>query len=105
MAEICVIFKAMAKKYFLLGFLFLLAGCSAYGPEELDRLTKEDPHFKQMIIARDQMHAQMHAVKEDLLAKKQGMDAQIDKLRAEYDAYAKLQNQKIEKYQAAIDAN
>ena len=95
----------MVKKYFLLGFLFLLAGCSAYGPEELDRLIKEDSNFKQMIIARDQMHGQMHAIKEDLLAKKQGMDAQIDKLHAEYDAYAKLQNQRIEKCQASIYSN
>ncbi len=95
----------MTKKYFL-PFLFLfLTGCSSYGPEELDRLTKEDPNFKQMIAARDQVHAQGHAIKEDLLTKKQAMDAQIDKLRAEYDTYAKLQNQKIERGQAAVDAN
>lgn len=95
----------MLRKYFLLVFFLLFAGCSVYGPEELDRLTKEDPHFKQMIIARDQLHAQMSAIKADMLTKKQAMDAQMDKFRNEYDAYAKLQNQKIEKCQALIDAS
>ena len=66
---------------------------------------KEDPSFKQMIVARDQMHAQMRLIKEDLLARKEALDSQVDKLRAEYDATAKLQNQKIEKYHVVIDAN
>lgn len=92
-------------KYFLILFSLFLTGCSAYGPEELDRLTKEDSNFKQMIIARDQMHGQVRLIKDDLLAKKQTVDTQVDKLRAEYDAFAKLQNQKIERCQAAIDAN
>ncbi len=95
----------MVKKFFLLCSFLILTGCSSYGPEELDRLTKEDPAFKQMIVTRDQMHSQMHLIKEDLLAKKNVMDTQIDKLRAQYDATAKLENQKIEKCQAAIDAN
>ena len=95
----------MKRKLLALGTLFVFMGCSSYGPEELDRLMKEDSGFRQMIVARDQMHVQMRLIKEDLLAKKEALDSQIDKLRAEYDATAKLQNQKIEKYQAAIDAN
>ena len=93
------------KKFAVLSIFMVLAGCSSYGPEELDRLTKEDPAFKQMIVTRDQLHAQMHLIKEDLLAKKRVMDTEIDRLRTQYDAYAKLQNQKIEKYQTAIDSN
>ena len=95
----------MVKKITALCFILILTGCSSYGPEELDRLTKEDPAFKQMIITRDQLHAQMRLVKEDLLAKKRVMDTQIDRLRAQYDAYAKLENQKMERYQTAIDSN
>ncbi|GEM_PF-996999 len=97
--------ELMIKKLFLVCFFLILTGCNSYGPEELDRLTKEDPAFKQMIITRDQMRTQMHAIKEDMLAKKKVMDAQIDKMHAQYDAMAKLENQQIEKYQAAIDAN
>ncbi len=97
--------KSSVLHFFLLGALFLLGGCSAYGPEELDRLTKEDPHFKQMILARDQMHAQIRSLKEDLLGRKKAMDLQIDKLRRDYDAYAKAQNIKIEKYQTTIESN
>ncbi len=61
--------------------------------------------FKQMIFARDQAHAQEHLIKEDLLAKKRTLDGQVEKLRAEYDAYAKAQNKKIEQYQATIESN
>ena len=93
------------KKFAVWCSVLILTGCSAYGPEELDRLTKEDPAFKQMVLARDQMHAQIHLIKDDLLAKKRVMDAQIEKLRAQYDATAKLENQKIERCQAAIDSN
>lgn len=96
----------MIKK--VIGFSALalcLAGCDTYGPEELGRLTKEDPQFKQMIAARDQVHAQIRLIKEDLLSKKKLMDAQIDKLRQEYDNYSKAQNVKIDKYQTAIEAN
>lgn len=93
------------KKLIVACSLLFLAGCSSYGPEELDRLTKEDPGFKQMIVARDQRHGQMQAIKTNLLEKKRAMDAQIDTLRAQYDAYAKLENQKIDKCQASIDAN
>ena len=95
----------MTRKHFLFVFSIFLAGCGSYGPEELDRLTKEDPNFKQMILARDQAHGQMRAIREELLAKKQAMDAQVDQLRAEYDAFAKLQNQKIEKYRTSVDTN
>ena len=76
-----------------------------HAPEELDRLTKEDPAFKQMIAARDQMHSQIRLIKDDLLEKKKAMDAQIGKLRQDYDVYAKAQTLKVEKCQNAIDAN
>lgn len=96
----------MAKRFWWMFFLIpCLAGCSVNSPEELDRLTKEDPAFKQMIVQRDQAHAQMQLIKQDLLGKKRAMDAEIDRLRQGYDVYAKAQNQKIEKYQAAVDAN
>ena len=95
----------MLKPAFVFFLCFILAGCAPYGPEELERLTKEDPRFKQMIVARDQVHAQVHAIKDELLARKKAMDAQIDKFRKEYDATAKTANLKIEKYQLAIDAN
>ena len=85
--------------------VFLLAGCSSYGPEELERLTKEDAQFKQMIAARDQIHAEIRNIKQDLLEKKKTIDANIEKLRGEYDSYAKMQNRKIEKYQNVIEAN
>jgi hypothetical protein len=94
-----------SRKSIFLFLSFLVAGCSAYGPEELERLVKEDPQFAQMIAARDQANAQIRVIKNDLLAKKKAMDAQISKLRGEYDAYAKEQNLKIEKYQTAIEAN
>ena len=95
----------MPKKFFIGCFFLLLTGCSATGPEELDRLTKEDPTFRQMITVRDQAHAEIRSIKEDLLGKKKVMDTQVDRLRADYDAYAKLQNQKMEKCEAVIDTN
>ncbi len=104
--DLYAIFSVMIKRFTVLATaLFLLAGCSSYGPEELDRLTKEDPNFRQMIIARDQINVQIRAIKADLLSRKRVMDAQIDKLRADYDVYAKAQNLKVEKYQAAIETN
>ena len=93
------------KKFALCCSILILTGCSAYGPEELDRLTKEDPAFKQMIVTRDQMHAQIRAIKDDLLAKKKVMDTQIEKLRGQYDATAKLENQRIERCETAIESN
>ncbi|MBI3251762.1 MAG: hypothetical protein HYZ52_00360 [Candidatus Omnitrophica bacterium] len=92
------------KKILCLAFL-LLSGCSPYGPEELDRLTKEDPQFRQMILARDRAHAEMRLVKDDLLVRKRAMDAQIEKLRGEYDAIAKTQNLRIEKLEQTMEAN
>ena len=89
--------------FFLTGLA--LCGCSSYGPEELDRLAKEDPQFRQMILARDQAHRQMRLIKDELLAKKQLLDAQVGRLRRDYDAYAKVQNLKAEKHRATIDAN
>lgn len=96
----------MTKRFLLIFvFAFALTGCNTNSPEELDRLTKEDPLFKQMIDQRDQAHAQVRLIREDLLSRKKTMDAQMDKLRKEYDAYAKAQNLKIEKYQATIEIN
>lgn len=81
------------------------SGCESYGPEELDRLTKEDPQFKQMIAQREQMRGQIRAIKADLMSKKHGLDAKVLALRREYDAYARLEKEKIDKFQAAIDVN
>ena len=75
------------------------------GPEELDRLTKADPEFNQMIVTRDQVHKQIRLIKNDLLARKGVMDAEIEKLRNDYDAYAKSQNKSIEKLQTVIESN
>ncbi len=91
---------------FFLFSCFFLSGCLFQeNPEELDRLTKEDPSFKQMIVARDQAHGQIHLIKNELLNKKKTLDAEIGKLRNEYDAYAKTQNKKIEQFRALVEAN
>lgn len=82
----------------------VLSGCQSYAPEELERLTKEDPAFRQMITARDQMRAEIRTIKRDLLAKKQGVDAEVAKLRAVYDGYSKMQNVKIEALQQRMEA-
>lgn len=103
-AFLCYI-HSMPKFFCLSIFLLSLAGCAVYGPEELERLVKEDPKFAQMITARDQAHAQIGLIKNDLLSKKKTVDAQVSKLRGDYDAYSKEQNLKIEKYQNAIEAN
>ena len=95
----------MLRKFFILAVLLILTSCSSYAPEELDRLTKEDPNFKQMILTRDQMHQQIRLIKDDLLSRKKAMDTQIDRLRQEYDGYAKAQNLKIEKYKSTIEAD
>lgn len=87
-----------------LASLVLLTGCAAQNPEELERLTKEDPIFKQMIAARDQMRANTKLIKDDLLVKKRGLDAQVEKLRQDYDTYAKAQNVRIEKYKSALES-
>ena len=81
------------------------SGCNFNNPEELERLVKEDGGFRQMIQVRDQTHGEIRSIKNDLLTRKKTMDAQIDRLRGEYDAYAKAQNLKIDKYQANIEAN
>ena len=85
--------------------LLTAAGCASYGPEELDRLAKEDPIFRQVILARDEAHHQVQIIKEDLLNRKKVMDGQIERLRGEYDAHAKTQNLKIEKYKSTVEAN
>jgi hypothetical protein len=85
--------------------LLFLAGCESYGPEELDRLTKEDPNFQQMIVQRDQMRSQIVLIKDDLLAKKKTVDARVSAMKLEYDTYAGLQNDKIQKYRSAIEVN
>ncbi len=83
----------------------LLTGCLSDNTEELDRLIKEDPAFKQMILARDEAHSQIKAIKQDLLTRKNSVDAQVEKLRGEYDVLAKSQNQKIEQYRTTIETN
>ena len=97
----------MKKRHvFFLFACFFLSGCLFQeSPEELDRLTKEDPAFKQMIQSRDQARGQIRLIKEDLLAKKQTMDAEVEKLRAAYDAYSKAQNKKIDQFRAMIETN
>ncbi len=93
-------------KHFLLLFItgFSLNGCFSQSPEELDRLLKEDPAFKQMIVARDQAHREILLIKQDLLNRKKVLDAQVEKMRAEYDGFAKTQNKKIDQYRATIEA-
>lgn len=85
--------------------ILLLTGCASYGQEELDRLVKEDPRFKQMILQRDQVRSQVRFIKNNLLIKKKAMDAQIDKLRQEYDNFAKAENVKMDRYSAYIQSN
>ncbi len=82
-----------------------LTGCLGENPEELSRLVKEDPAFKQMIAARDAAQREVGLIKHELLAKKKIADEQVGKLRGEYDAYAKAQTQKIEQFRATIDTN
>ncbi len=94
--------KRLAATFFILLFL---AGCESYGPEELDRLTKEDPNFKQMIMQRDQMRSQIVLIKDDLLAKKKALDSRVSSIKLEYDTYAGIQNDKIRKYHSAIKVN
>ena len=95
----------MFRFLFLFLFSLTLTGCLQESQEELDRLVKEDPAFKQMIAARDQAHSQIQLIKHDLLSRKNTLDSQFQKMRAEYDAYAKEQNKKIDQYKLAIDAN
>ncbi len=89
----------------LIAILLTAAGCSSSSPEELDRLVKEDLNFKQMILARDEAHHQIQMIKEDLLNRKKVMDSQIEKVRKEYDGYAKNKNLKIEKYKSTVETN
>ena len=98
---------SMKKQHlFFIIACFFLSGCLFQeSPEELDRLTKEDPAFKQMIQARDQARGQIRLIKEGLLAKKQAMDSEVEKLRAAYDAYAKAENKKVDQFRAMIEAN
>jgi len=82
-----------------------LTGCLGENPEELSRLVKEDPAFKQMITARDEAQRQVGLIKQDLLSRKNTVNEQVGKLRAEYDAYSKIQSAKMVQYRATIDAN
>ena len=82
-----------------------LTGCLQESPEELERLVKEDPTFKQMIAARDQAHVQIRLLKDELLNRKKQLDSQVEKLRADYDLVAKAQNKKIEDLRGTIEAN
>ncbi len=99
--------KKVTKRhvFFLLSCVFLPGCLFQESPEELDRLVKEDPSFKQMILSRDQAYGQIRLIKEDLLNKKKTLDAQVDKLRSEYDAYAKTQNKKAEQFRNGVEAN
>lgn len=93
----------MRKKFLPILLSFFLAGCLSWSsPEELDRLVKEDPDFRQMITQRDQVHNQVKLIKDDLLAKKRAMDAEVEKMRNTYDAQSKEADQKIEKLEALI---
>ena len=82
-----------------------LMGCLGENPEELTRLVKEDPAFKQMITARDEAQRQVQTIKQDLLSKKNNADGQIAKLKEDYQTYAKTQTQKMEQFRATIEAN
>lgn len=95
----------MRRTLLWLPFCVLVSGCLQESPEELDRLTKEDPAFKQMIQLRDQTHAQIRLIKDDLLNRKKSLDGQVEKLRADYDATAKAQNKKVELLRGAIEQN
>lgn len=95
----------MLKNFLALFFVAFFSGCNVYGPEELDRLIKEDPIFKQMIASRDQVHSQIRLIKDDLLTRKKSMDGQIEKLRNEFDIYSREQNQKIQKLETIIEAS
>ena len=66
---------------------------------------KEDPAFKQMVLARDQAHRQILLIKQDLLERKKLTDTQVEKLRADYDTVAKEQNKKIDQWRASIERN
>ena len=85
--------------------LLLLAGCTSYGPEELDRLTKEDPNFKQMIAERDRMNGEIGVIKGEMLRRKRVMDAEVGRLRAEFDLFAREQNRKVEQYRSVIETS
>lgn len=95
----------MKHAAFLFLFPVLLSGCLSESPEELDRLIKEDPAFKQMIVLRDQAHRDILFIKQDLLSRKNVLDAQFNKIRSEYDIYAKGQNKKIDQYRSAIETH
>ena len=92
-------------RFFFIPVALFLSGCAMQSPEELERLLKEDPTFKQMIVSRDQAHAQISLLKQDLLGRKKAVDAQVEKFRADYNVAAKAVNAKIDQYRAAIAAN
>jgi hypothetical protein len=96
----------MSARFAALWILCVLSsGCALQSPEELERLVKEDPTFKQMIGARDQAHVQMALIKQDLLTRKKAMDVQVEKLRAEHAAVAATYNKKIEQLRASIESH
>ena len=92
-------------RFFLFLSVIFLSGCLQQSPEELERLVKEDPSFKQMIAARDQARAQIQLIKQDLLSRKKQADEQTGKIRADYDASARQQNKKIEQLRGAVEQN
>jgi hypothetical protein len=97
--------RRMKRALILPAVCVLLSGCLRDNPEELDRLVKEDPAFKQMIAARNEAYRGIQAIKQDLLARKKTIDAQVAKLRGDHEAYARSQNVKIAQYHATIEAS
>lgn len=84
----------------------ILGGCLlTESPEELERLTKEDPAFEKMILSRNQAHQQIAAIKNDLLGRKRQLDAETARLRSDYDAYAQSQGQKMEVLRQSIEGH
>lgn len=87
-----------------LAFPLFLSGCLVTeSPEELERLTKEDPVFEKMILGRNQVHQQIASIKTDLLNRKKAVDAETMRLRSEYDALSKAQQLKIQNLRGAIE--
>ena len=81
----------------------LLIGCLSENPEELSRLVKEDSAFKQMIAERDQARHDILLIKQDLLSRKNVLDTQFEKMRSEYDIYAKAQNKRIDQFRTTVE--
>lgn len=95
----------MRRAFVLLFALPLALGGCLIGesPEELERLTKEDPGFEKMILARNQVHQQIASIKQDLFDRKKALDAETLRMRSAHENYAAAQQQKIEGLRGAIE--